>query len=139
MLSGFAWLGRAADKARAKRAGMLGDYMSLCPFDKGFLERTGITEATFEELIAQGVTDEELGSYFERHVAPAKREEANRWVLVDMAGHVGDETKPAPCAGSSTPSSETSALISQTPSRRAGSARLLQPSLAASMTLTAPP
>jgi hypothetical protein len=87
-LMGFAWLGRAADKARAKQAGTLDDYISLCPLDKGFLQRAGITEDTFLELIAQGVTDEELASYFERHVAPAARNAANRWVLVDMAGHL---------------------------------------------------
>lgn len=93
MLSGFAWLGRAADKARAKQAGTLGDYMSLCPFDKGFLERTGVTEAEFLELINRGVTDEELGSHFERHVAPPKRNEANRWVLEDMASHLAQQDR----------------------------------------------
>jgi hypothetical protein len=90
LLSGFVWLGRAADKARAKQADMLGEYLSLCPFDLGFLERAGVTADEFLELVAQGVSDEELGSYFERHVAPAQRESANRWVLVDMADHIAD-------------------------------------------------
>ncbi len=93
MLAGFAWLGRAADKARAKRAGTLGDYISLCPFDKGFLSRTGVTEDEFEELIARGVTDEELGSHFERHVGRKQRDDANRWVLVEMAGHLDDQER----------------------------------------------
>lgn len=92
-LSGFAWLGRAADKARAKQAGMLGDYISLCPLDKGFLDRAGITEDTFLELIARDDSDEELGSYFERHVAPASRKAANQWVLVDMADHLADQDR----------------------------------------------
>jgi len=92
-LAGFAWLGRAADKARAKRAGTLGEYVSLCPFDKGFLARTGISEDTFLELIARGMTDEELGSYFERHVAVKQRDAANQWVLLDMAEHVNAQDR----------------------------------------------
>lgn len=88
MLAGFAWLGRAADKARAKRAGILGDYISLCPMDKGFLARTGVTEDEFLELINRGVTDEELAMHFERHVGPANRKSANDWVLVEMHDHL---------------------------------------------------
>jgi len=92
-LSGFAWLGRAADKARAKRAGTLGEYRSICPLDKGFLERAGVAEDEFLELVARGVTDDELGSYFERHVPADRREAANHWVLVDMAGHLDDQDR----------------------------------------------
>lgn len=87
-LAGFAWLGRAADKARAKQAGTLGDYHSLCPMDKGFLARAGITEDEFLELIRRGVTDEELGMHFEWHVGPANRKAANEWVLDDMREHL---------------------------------------------------
>ena len=93
MLAGFAWLGRATDKARAKQAGMLGDYMSLCPFDKGFLQRTGVSEAEFLELIARGESDVEIGSWFERHVPPKNRDEANRWVLGDMADHLASQDR----------------------------------------------
>jgi len=92
-LSGFAWLGRAADKARAKQAGTLGEYISLCPFDEGFLERTGVSNDMFLELIAQGMTDDELGSYFERNVPPGQRKAANQWVLVDMADHLADQDR----------------------------------------------
>jgi hypothetical protein len=92
-LSGFAWLGRAADKARAKQAGTLGEYHSLCPVDMGFLERAGVTNDTFLELIAQGMTDEELGSYFERNVPPGPRKAANQWVLVDMADHLAEQDR----------------------------------------------
>lgn len=92
-LAGFAWLGRAADKARAKQAGTLGDYISLCPMDKGFLERSGVSADMFLELIAEGMTDEELGSYFERHVAPSARNAANRWVLADMADRLDEQDR----------------------------------------------
>lgn len=88
MLAGFAWLGRAADKARAKQAGTLGDYTSLCEMDKGFLARAGVTEDEFIELINRGVTDEELGAHFERHVGPGSRKAANAWILGDMHEHL---------------------------------------------------
>lgn len=84
MLAGLAWLGRAADKARAKQAGMQGEYQSLCPIDKGFLARAGVTEDEFHELILRGLTDEELGMHFEYHVGPGQRKAANHWILVDM-------------------------------------------------------
>jgi uncharacterized protein DUF5069 len=93
MLAGFAWLGRMADKARAKRAEMLGDYISLCPMDKGFLSRAGVPEDEFIELIARGVTDEELGMHFERHVGPANRKAANEWVLVSMRDHLDTQDR----------------------------------------------
>lgn len=83
-IAGFAWLGRAADKARAKIAGTIGDYVFLCPIDKGFLALTQVTEDEFLELVSRGASDEEVGSYFERHVAPVQRNSANRWVLEDM-------------------------------------------------------
>ena len=84
MIAGFAWLGRAADKARAKVAGTIGDYVFVCPIDKGFLALTQVTEDEFLELIARGASDEEVGSYFERHVPAVQRNSANQWVLEDM-------------------------------------------------------
>ena len=93
LLAGFAWLGRMADKARAKRAAMLGEYISLCPMDKGFLSRAGVADDEFLELINRGVTDEELGTHFERHVGPANRKAANDWVLVDMREHVDSQDR----------------------------------------------
>ena len=93
MLAGFAWLGRTADKARAKRAGTLGDYISLCPMDEGFLARTGVSDDEFLELINRGVTDDELGTHFERHVGPAGRKAANDWILVDMRDHLDSQDR----------------------------------------------
>ena len=93
MLAGFAWLGRMADKARAKRADMLGEYVSLCPMDKGFLLRAGVPEDEFLELIARGVTDEEIGMHFERHVGPANRKAANDWIMVAMREHLDSQDR----------------------------------------------
>jgi hypothetical protein len=98
MLGGFAWLGRMTDKARAKHAGTLGDYVSLCPMDEAFLQRCGIAESDFCELIASENDDEQIASYFERHVGPAQREAANEWALVEESAHLDeldeDEGRP---------------------------------------------
>ena len=90
MLGGFAWLGRMTDKARAKHAGTLGDYVSLCPLDDGFLKRSGVEEGEYLELIASESDDEQIASYFERHVGPAQRDAANEWILVENGEHVDE-------------------------------------------------
>jgi hypothetical protein len=93
MLGGFAWLGRMTDKARAKHAGTQGDYVSLCPMDEGFLQRCGLAESEFCELIASENDDEQIASYFERHVGPAQRDAANEWILVESGAHVDELDK----------------------------------------------
>jgi hypothetical protein len=98
MLGGFAWLGRMTDKARAKHAGTLGEYVSLCPMDETFLHRCGIAGTEYLELISSENDDEQIASYFERHVGPAQREAANDWALVEMTEHLDeldeDEGRP---------------------------------------------
>ena len=81
MLGHYAWLARLADKARAERAGTCGEYVAFCPLSMGFLERTGIPRETFEVLIEQDADDEKLVTFFDRHVSPERRQEANRYVL----------------------------------------------------------
>lgn len=90
MLGGFAWLARMTDKARAKHAGTSGGYVSLCPMDEGFLQRCGVATAEFQELIASESDDEQIASYFERHVGPTQREAANDWILVEKGEHVDE-------------------------------------------------
>ena len=98
MLGGLAWLGRMTDKARAKHAGTLADYVSLCPMDEAFLQRCGIAESEYLELIASENDDEQIASYFERHVGPTQREAANDWALVEKSEHLDeldeDEGRP---------------------------------------------
>jgi hypothetical protein len=93
MLGGFAWLGRMTDKAHAKHAGTLGDYVSLCPMDDGFLQRCGVGQAEYLELIASENDDEQIASYFERHVGPTQREAANEWVMVENGEHIDELDK----------------------------------------------
>lgn len=80
-LGRYAWLARLADKARAENAGTNGDYVAYCPISMGFLNRAGVSEDDFERLIEQGASDEQLISYFDRHVSDEQREAANRFIL----------------------------------------------------------
>jgi hypothetical protein len=81
MLGEFAWLARLADKVRAEHAGTLGEYVAYCSLSMGFLDRCGITRDQFDELIAQGASDQQLLAYFGRHVSSQQRSAANTFVL----------------------------------------------------------
>ena len=81
MLGHYAWLARLADKVRAEQAGTNGEYTGYCPVSKGFLSRAGVTEDAFDVLVAQGADDEKLVTYFDRHVSPEQRRQANAFVL----------------------------------------------------------
>lgn len=91
MLGGYAFLARVADKVRAMQAGTAGEYLGFCPFSLGFLERTGVSQASFDKLIRDGKTDAELVAYFDAHVSPEQRETANRWVLEDMKKYLDEQ------------------------------------------------
>ena len=81
MLGRYAWLARLADKIRATQAGTNGEYVGYCPLSLGFLERAHISTDVFDSLTEQGANDEQLVSYFDRHVSDAQREDANRFIL----------------------------------------------------------
>lgn len=51
----------------------------------GFLNRVGVSREEFQQLIERGASDEELVAYFDAHVAPNRRAEANEYVLRDHA------------------------------------------------------
>jgi hypothetical protein len=91
LLGGYAWLARLADKARAEHAGTNGEYVAYCPFSVGFLERTKIQRDAFHELIRRGASDEELVTYFDAHVTPEQKQDANHFVLETMRGHLDEE------------------------------------------------
>lgn len=88
MLGGYAFLARVADKVRAEHAGTHGEYIGYCPFSMGFLDRCGVSQAEFDDLIRKGATDEELVEHFNRKVPPERRDEANRYVLEEMKSHL---------------------------------------------------
>jgi mannose-6-phosphate isomerase-like protein (cupin superfamily) len=59
-LDGYAWLPRMIDKARAARAGTLGDAVHPCPVDRRCLAQLGIAFEDFTAVIARTETDAEV-------------------------------------------------------------------------------
>lgn len=93
MTGRYAWLARLADKARAEHAGTNGDYMAYCPLSKGFLDRAGVSENVFEQMIEQGASDEQLVTYFDKHVSDEAREKANAYILQDSKSHLDEQDR----------------------------------------------
>ncbi|HWI75203.1 MAG TPA: DUF5069 domain-containing protein [Baekduia sp.] len=59
-LDGYAWLPRMIDKARAARAGTLGDAVHPCPVDRRCLAQLGVAFEDFSAVIARSSTDAEV-------------------------------------------------------------------------------
>lgn len=74
------WLRRVFDKARAAKAGTIGEYIYPCPMDQGVMERWGITPAQFNEAIATHTTDEAILTWLLGHTTPERIVEANQWL-----------------------------------------------------------
>ena len=59
-LDGYAWLPRMIDKARAARAGTLGDAVHPCPVDRRTLKHLGVSFDAFSAIVAATETDEQV-------------------------------------------------------------------------------
>lgn len=71
-LGGFVHLPRLIDKARAISAGRGGDYHYPCPFDRRFLDFTGLDPEALRVEIAAGRTDAEILAWVLAHARPAR-------------------------------------------------------------------
>ena len=91
MLGRYAWIARLADKARAEYAGTGGEYVAYCPMSTGFLNRAGVDQNVFEQMIEQGATDEQLVSYFDKHVSDKSRESANQFILEESRSSLDEQ------------------------------------------------
>ena len=60
-IDGYAWLPRMIDKARAAKAGTLGEYYRYpCPIDQTCLGRLGIDADTFAQIADSVATDHDV-------------------------------------------------------------------------------
>jgi hypothetical protein len=59
-LGGYVMLPRSIDKARAKSAGKIGEYLFPNPFDRYLLEFAGIDADAFQAFVSQDKTDTEI-------------------------------------------------------------------------------
>lgn len=71
-LGGYAMLPRSIDKARAKAAGKLGEYLFPNPMDKWLLEFMGIEAEAFQTFVAQDKSDTEVLDWVTVHASPQR-------------------------------------------------------------------
>jgi hypothetical protein len=64
----------------------------------GFLDRAGVSKATFEMMIAHDYDDERLIAYFDEHVTDEQRSDANRFVLEEHTGDLDKQDAEEGCA-----------------------------------------
>ena len=73
-LEGYAWLPRLIDKARASRAGTLGDLVHPCPVDKKCLGLLGIDATTFGDIAGELGDDHAILAELRRRGIPTAEE-----------------------------------------------------------------
>jgi mannose-6-phosphate isomerase-like protein (cupin superfamily) len=73
-LDGYAWLPRMIDKARAARAGTLGDAVHPCPVDRRTLKHLGVAFDDFTAIVARTETDEQVLTELRALGIPSARE-----------------------------------------------------------------
>ncbi len=77
-LGGFVHLARMIDKARAGRAGKLGEYLYPCPLDRALLDFLEIDPERFAEAAA-GKGDEEIVAWVRKEGRPRTADEIKAW------------------------------------------------------------
>jgi hypothetical protein len=89
-LSGYSWLPRMIDKARAARAGTLGGYFRYpCPIDAECLFRLGIDAEAFADVAtAHGSDEDVLARLLELGLSPRPLSTFDP-VLMNRRLHVG--------------------------------------------------
>ena len=73
-LDGYAWLPRLIDKARASRAGTLGDIVHPCPVDRRCLGLLGVDAKTFGDIASEQGNDDAILAELRRRGIPSAAE-----------------------------------------------------------------
>lgn len=60
VIGGIPWLARMTDKARAKAAGTIGDYIYPCPQDRKLLAQLGLSGEEFLNIAEEAKSDAEV-------------------------------------------------------------------------------
>ncbi|HET6464694.1 MAG TPA: DUF5069 domain-containing protein [Nitrospiria bacterium] len=77
-LGGYVHLARMADKARAKAAGTVGEYIYPCPLDQILLEFLKVNPDAFYEAV-RIKDDRDLLAWLKETAASHRREEVETW------------------------------------------------------------
>ena len=77
-LGGYVHLCRMIDKARAKAAGTIGEYIYPCPLDQALLEFLGIGGDAFYEAVTTR-TDQDILIWVKEHATVRSPKEIEEW------------------------------------------------------------
>lgn len=77
-LGGYVHLARMIDKARAKAAGTIGEYIYPCPLDQSLLDFLGISAEAFYEAATER-TDDEILRWIAQHTTARTPEQIEEW------------------------------------------------------------
>jgi len=77
-LGGYVHLGRMIDKARAKTAGTIGEYIYPCPLDQALLEFLGIGGDAFYEAVTTRA-DRDILDWLTQHATARSPKEIEEW------------------------------------------------------------
>jgi len=77
-LAGYIHMARMIDKARAKSAGTLGEYLYPCPMDERLLEFTGIDAEAFQKAACSN-SDEAFAAWFLKRAKLHTQAEIDQW------------------------------------------------------------
>jgi hypothetical protein len=80
------------DKARAKAAGTLGDYIYPCPLDQALLDFLGLGADAVFEIAKQG-TDDEVLRWMRDHATARSEQDIAAWNQAFFARKPTDEKK----------------------------------------------
>lgn len=69
-LGGYVWLPRVIDKARARLAGTLGEYIYNCGSDQFFFSFTGLSADDFLEAVRKSPDDASVLAWVAGHAKP---------------------------------------------------------------------
>src|SRR5690349_6263873 len=78
-LGGYVLAARMLDKCRATLNGTAGEYHFNCPLDNIFLSFAGIDAEEFQNFVATGASDEEIGEWIMQHAKQQDRLEVVKW------------------------------------------------------------
>ena len=92
LLGGYVHLARMIDKARAREAGLNGDYIYPCPLDKAFLTLVDVSEQDFA-YAAKTRTDELILDWLAVHGRPRSKKQIELWNTEMVARGPDDDAK----------------------------------------------
>ena len=88
-LDGYAWLPRLIDKARASRAGTIGDLVHPCPVDKACLTHLGIDAETFGDIASELGDDDAILAELRRRGIPSALDAWFDAIALEESLHAG--------------------------------------------------